>query len=119
MLKRFLMPGTEETRGIPIEVTEVSKYGFQARSNKPLPLDTWFETTIQPGHSGVSNIRSPTLRGNGNGTDGFYGLSLGEPGLLWRKLLQPGPCMGETPIQSGDAGATTVEAQLSEHVRAD
>jgi GNAT superfamily N-acetyltransferase len=84
---KLIMPGAEKNREIPIEVVEVSKHGFQARSSKPLPLNVWFETIVQLGHSDVSNIRSLVLRGNGNGADGFYGFSLGEPDLLWRKFV--------------------------------
>jgi hypothetical protein len=84
---KLIMSGTEKNREIPIEVIEVSKYGFQARSNKPLPLNIWFETIIQLGHSDVSNIRSLALRENSSGADGFYGFSLGEPDLLWRKFV--------------------------------
>ncbi|MFT3959982.1 GNAT family N-acetyltransferase [Propionivibrio sp.] len=79
--------GTEEGHGIPIEVIEVSRYGFQARANKPLPLNVWFETVVQLGRSDISHIRSLALRGNNNGADGFYGFSLGEPDLLWRKFV--------------------------------
>ena len=84
---KLIVPGAEEMQGIPIEIVEVSKYGFHARSNEPLPLNVWFETIVRLGHSDVSNIRSLALRGNGNGSDGFYGFSLGEPDLLWRKFV--------------------------------
>ena len=84
---KLIAHGMEEDQGIPIEVIEVSRYGFQARANKPLPLNVWFETTVQLGRSDISHIRSLALRGNNNGSDGFYGFSLGEPDLLWRKFV--------------------------------
>ncbi|MDR1934158.1 MAG: hypothetical protein LBS49_00950 [Candidatus Accumulibacter sp.] len=84
---KLVAQGMKEDQGIPIEVIEVSKYGFQARANKPLPLNTWFDTIVQLGRNDISRIRSQALRGNNNGSDGFYGFSLEEPDLLWRKFV--------------------------------
>ncbi len=72
---------------IPIEVIEVSRYGFQARAHNPLPLNTWCDTTIQLGHADVSHFRSLALREKNNGSNGYYGFRLGEPDLLWKKFV--------------------------------
>ena len=37
--------------------------------------------------SAVPDIRALALRGHKDGDDGFYGFSLGEPDLLWRKFV--------------------------------
>lgn len=77
--------GKEEK--ISIEVIEVSRYGFQARAIKSLPLNIWCDTTIQLGHADVSRFRSLALRENNNGSNGFYGFRLGEPDIVWRKFV--------------------------------
>ena len=77
--------GKEER--ISIEVIEVSRYGFQARAVKSLPLNIWCDTTIQLGHADVSHFRSLALRENNNGYNGFYGFRLGEPDIVWRKFV--------------------------------
>jgi GNAT superfamily N-acetyltransferase len=84
---KLILQGAREENGIPIEVIEVSRYGFQARAAKPLPLNVWFETVVQLGRSDISRIRSLVQRGNPKGPEGFYGFSLGEPDLLWRKFV--------------------------------
>lgn len=76
--------GTEE---IPMEVIEVSRYGFQARARNPLPLNTWCNTTIQLGHSDVSHFRSLALRETSNVANGYYAFRLGEPDLHWGKFV--------------------------------
>ena len=77
----------EAKQEIPIEVIEVSRYGFQARAHDSLPLNTWCDTTIQLGHSEVSRFRALALREKNNGSKGYYGFRLGEPDLLWRKFV--------------------------------
>lgn len=72
---------------IPIEVIEVSRYGFQARAQNTLPLNTWCDTTIQLGNADVSHFRALALREKNNGENGFYGFRLGEPDILWRKFV--------------------------------
>lgn len=82
----FVAPDGKQTN-VSIEVFEVSRYGFQARAENVLPLNTWCETTIQLGHDDVSHFRALALREKNNGTDGYYGFHLGEPDILWRKFV--------------------------------
>lgn len=84
---KIVFQGVQGDQEIPIEVIEVSRYGFQARSHRPLPLNIWFDTIVQLGRSDTSHIRALALRGHNEGADGFYGFSLGEPDLLWRKFV--------------------------------
>ena len=84
---KLVVPNTVGDQEIPIEVIEVSRYGFQARASKPLPLNTWFKTIVQLGRSDVSHVRALALRGHNEGGNEFYGFSLGEPDLLWRKFV--------------------------------
>lgn len=84
---KLVIHSTEGEQEIPIEVIEVSRYGFQARANKPLPLNIWFDTIVELGRSDISRVRALALRGHNSGAEGFYGFSLGEPDLLWRKFV--------------------------------
>ena len=85
---RLLFQGEEESEDIPIEIFEVSKYGFQAHASKPLPLNVWFDTTVELGRNDVSHLQSLVLRGSTTEEpDGFYGFRLGEPDILWRKFV--------------------------------
>ncbi len=76
--------GDEE---IPIEVVEVSRYGFQVKADHPLPLNIWCDMTINLGHTDVANFRALALRENDNGAVGIYGFQLGEPDIPWRKFV--------------------------------
>ena len=84
---RIDVGSTSAKQEIAIEVIEVSRYGFQARSQTSLPLNTWCDTTIQLGHSDVSNFRSLALRENSNGANGYYAFRLGEPDIHWEKFV--------------------------------
>lgn len=78
---------TDGTQEVPMEVIEVSRYGFQARARNSLPLNKWCNTTIQLGHSDVSHFRSLALRENSNGANGYYAFRLGEPDIHWGKFV--------------------------------
>lgn len=79
----IITPEGKENK-VALEVIQVSRYGFQARSREPVPLDVWGEATIQLGRSEVSRIKASASRDTGNG---FYGFRLGEPDLIWRKFV--------------------------------
>ncbi|MDR0578150.1 MAG: hypothetical protein LBI87_11620 [Candidatus Accumulibacter sp.] len=80
---RLIARRMRDDQGISVEVIEVSRHGFQARANKPLPLNVWFETIVQFGRSDVSRVRSLALRGS----DGLYGFRVENLDLLWRKFV--------------------------------
>jgi hypothetical protein len=77
----------EEQLEIPMVVIDVSHYGFQACTDKPLPLNVWLETTIRLGHEETSCMRAMALHGNNDGMKIFYGFSLGETDVLWQKFV--------------------------------
>ena len=77
----------EGTQIVTIEVVEVSRYGFRARSEKSLPLNTWFDTSIKLGNADTSHIRSQALRAHDVDHNRFYGFSLGNPDLIWQKFV--------------------------------
>jgi hypothetical protein len=71
----------------PLQVIEVSRYGFQARAKRPLPLNIWSDATVQLGKSEVSTVKAIAVRDNVNGANGYYGFNLGEPDLVWNKFV--------------------------------
>jgi len=84
---KLLFLGADGEQEIPIEVVEVSRYGFQVKADSPLPLSTWCETTINLGHTDVAHFRALTLRKNDNGAEALYGFQLGAPDIPWRKFV--------------------------------
>jgi hypothetical protein len=74
-------------QSVPMEVIEISRYGFQARARSPLPLNAWCDTTVQLGRADVAHFRSLALRENGNGSNGYYAFRLGEPDVHWGKFV--------------------------------
>lgn len=83
----FVSPdGVEED--VPIEVVEVSRNNFVARTHNPLPLNTWCDTTIQLGHADVSHLRAQAMSRTSKGSSaGYYGFRLGEVDVLWKKFV--------------------------------
>jgi hypothetical protein len=76
-----------QKREYPLQVVEVSWYGFQALAKTALPLNIWTEATIQLGRREISIVKAMAVRDKINGFNGFYGFNLGEPDLVWRKFV--------------------------------
>ncbi len=70
-----------------MQVVEVSKYGFQAKTEKPVPLNTWSDATIKLGWQDISTVKAMAVRDHVNGTADLYGFELGEPDLVWNKFV--------------------------------
>jgi GNAT superfamily N-acetyltransferase len=71
----------------PMQVIEVSKYGFQATAKQALPLNIWSEATVRLGAMEMSTVKAIAVRDKVNGLKGHYGFKLGEPDLVWNKLV--------------------------------
>lgn len=71
----------------PLEVIEISKYGFQAHSKEAIPLNVWSEATVYLGRTDISTVKALALREKANGFNGFYGFRLGEPDIVWSKCV--------------------------------
>jgi len=71
----------------PVQVIEVSEYGFQAYAREGLPLNIWSSATVQLGRSEISVVKALAVRDRANGFNGFYGFKVGEPDLVWRKFV--------------------------------
>jgi hypothetical protein len=71
----------------PIEVIEVSRYGFQARSSAELPLNVWSDATVRLGKNDTASIKAMAVRDHVNGAADVYGFSLGDPDVVWSKFI--------------------------------
>ncbi len=86
-------PGAPPAAPLPAEarqvgqVIELSKFGFQAHSQQPLPMNRWIEARVQLGDKEVSTVRAMAVRDHTNGYMGFYGFRIAEPDLPWLKCV--------------------------------
>lgn len=71
-----------------LQVVELSRNGFQARAQTPLPLNVWGRARVQLGRDEMSTVQAMAVRASANGHDGYYGFKLDEPDLAWRKCVR-------------------------------
>ena len=72
---------------IPIEVSEVSRYGFRARTEQPVEVDTWLTALIQLGRLETSVLLVRSVQDVQSEGSHRYGFQIGEPDLVWRKFV--------------------------------
>lgn len=70
-----------------MQVTEVSRYGFRARTAHAVSADGWLIADIQLGHHGLSRLHVLPVQESRFGEDRVYGFRIGEPDLPWRKFI--------------------------------
>ncbi|RIX45496.1 MAG: GNAT family N-acetyltransferase [Rhodocyclales bacterium GT-UBC] len=71
----------------PVQVIEVSEFGFQAYAKDALPLNTWGSAIVQLGKKERAVVKALAVRDKANGFNGFYGFRVGEPDLIWKKFV--------------------------------
>ncbi len=80
-----------QTDGKPIvtslRVVELSIFGFLAHAESELPVRIWGDATVQLGNNEQSTVRAMAVRGKVSGGKIFYGFTLAEPDLAWRKFV--------------------------------
>jgi GNAT superfamily N-acetyltransferase len=81
--------GSEGQKKVEGIVVDLSLSGFQARVHEPLPLNTWFDATVELGSSDTSHVRASAVRffSPEEGSDAYYGFQLEEPDSLWNKFV--------------------------------
>lgn len=72
---------------IPVEVDEVSRYGFRARCGRPIAGDAWLTAIIQLGRNESSQLSVQMAQETEHEQMHYYGFRIGEPDLLWRKFV--------------------------------
>ncbi len=83
----FEVPVAGNNRVYPLQVVDLSLYGFQVYSKVALPLSEWGAATIELGSAEKSFTKAIAVRDRANGMPGFYGFQLAEPDLAWRKFV--------------------------------
>ncbi|MDR2839533.1 MAG: hypothetical protein LBV49_13345 [Azonexus sp.] len=79
--------GEKIDQTIPLEVNEVSRYGFRAISSRPVPVNVWLTVAIQLGSKEVSCLTVQAVQETSQGNRYYYGFHIGEPDLVWRKFV--------------------------------
>ena len=83
----FLVDVDGKTEVATLRVVELSNFGFLAHSKVAIPTKQWGDATIQLGNNEQSTVRAMAVRGKDNGGNIFYGFTLAEPDLAWRKFV--------------------------------
>lgn len=83
---RLSSPDGKEA-AIQMEVSEVSRYGFRARTDQPLQVDTWLTALIQLGRLETSVLLVRSVQDMEFEGGHRYGFQIGEPDLVWRKFV--------------------------------
>jgi len=83
-----LISQTDE-KAIPIEVSEVARYGFRARIGREIPANAWLTAIIQLGTHEVSRLTVQLVPESEMETENkhYAGFRIGEPDLVWRKFV--------------------------------
>jgi hypothetical protein len=76
-----------ESPAIAMEVSEVSRYGFRARTRQPVIPDTWLTAVIQLGRQETSLLQVRCVQDTQIEGNHRYGFQIGEPDLIWRKFV--------------------------------
>ena len=83
----FLVHVDGRTEVASLRVVELSNFGFLAHSKASIPTKQWGDATIQLGSNEQSTVRAMAVRGKDTGGNIFYGFTLAEPDLAWRKFV--------------------------------
>ena len=80
-----------QTEGKPIVTSlllvELSIFGFLAHAESEIPVRVWGDVTVELGNNEQSTVRAMAVRGKVSGDKIFYGFTLAEPDLAWRKFV--------------------------------
>lgn len=79
--------GQGDEKAIPIEISEVSRYGFRARTGLIIPADVWLTAVIQLGAREISRLTVQVVQGTDLDDKHYSGFRIGEPDLVWRKFV--------------------------------
>ncbi len=70
-----------------LRVVELSVFGFLAHADSEIPIRVWGDATVELGNNEQSTVRAMAVRGRASGGKIFYGFTLAEPDLAWRKFV--------------------------------
>ncbi len=78
---------TSDTRARAMLVIEASEQGLLASSSVVVPLNQWFDVTVQLGNAERSQLRVMAVRESVNGVSGWYAFRIEQPDPSWIKLV--------------------------------
>ena len=79
--------GGEENKEVSVEIREVSRYGFQARSRVDIEPGVWFTAIVRLGKDETSRLQVQAVPNPERKGEGLFGFRIGEPDLIWRKFV--------------------------------
>lgn len=82
-----LASGNGSAPAIPMEISEVSRYGFRASTGQPVPQDGWLTAVVQLGRQETALLQVRCVQDRELGGHHRYGFHIGEPDLVWRKFV--------------------------------
>ncbi|MEO7938391.1 MAG: hypothetical protein ABIR55_07195 [Burkholderiaceae bacterium] len=84
----FLVQGADgKAIATSLRVVELSVFGFLAHAESELPIRVWGDVTVQLGNKEQSTVRAMAVRGKSAEGHIFYGFTLADPDLAWRKFV--------------------------------
>lgn len=83
----FLVQIDGKAHACALQVVELSIFGFLAHADARIPTRVWGDATIQLGDKEHSTVRAMAVRGKSSGGRIFYGFTLAEPDVSWRKFV--------------------------------
>jgi hypothetical protein len=82
-----LTPGDGDAKPITMEISEVSRYGFRARTEAPAPPEAWLNGLIQLGSKETSRVQVRLVQDTEFEGNHLCGFQIGEPDVVWRKFV--------------------------------
>ena len=76
-----------EEEPINIEINDISRYGFHARTSRKVPANVFLTAIIRLGANETSQLTVQAVNGSDIEDKHFCGFSIGEPDLIWRKFV--------------------------------
>ena len=83
----FLLQSEGKAHATTLRVVELSNFGFLAHCDTEIPTRVWGDATVQLGDREQSTVRAMAVRGKSAGGKIFYGFTMAEPDLAWRKFV--------------------------------
>jgi len=82
-----LSPVAGSEKPISMEISEVSRYGFRARTHESVQPDTWLTAVVQLGRQETALLQVRCVQDTEFADSYRYGFQIGEPDLVWRKFV--------------------------------
>jgi GNAT superfamily N-acetyltransferase len=81
------VPDTQNAIDVEVEVDEVSRYGFRARTMRQIPVNVWLNAIVQLGRNEISRLTVQAVQQTDVDGRHYCGFQIGEPDLIWRKFV--------------------------------